>query len=188
MSDPVGNNAQLPRYRSVADSCFDTSMAHETIWANPDFALLEEFLRQFRRDYHTSPHDTSLTLVCPAWTDRRFWKLLRGARVLARYAAGSHIYTSPDWAALRMADGRYSMANLRTARGPANWDTLVIHFPRAHGRCNTVAALHPPHAAEDAAYRRALEDLPTLSGQPHNDLLILSAVPATIVPPLQPRR
>ena len=175
--NPVGGNAQLPRYYSEADSCYDRSFAHESVWANPDFAQLEKFLLKFRDDYHSSPYDTSLTLVCPAWAERRFWRLLKGGRLVAKYPAGSVIFSSPDWAALRQEDGRMSMENLRIARGPTLWDTLVIHFPRARGRCPGLAAADPQQAAADASRRDFIAALPTLSGHKHIDLLLLSEVP-----------
>ena len=184
--DPVGGNAQLPRYYSEADSCYEHDLAHEAVWANPDFAQLERFLLKFREDYHSSPHDTSLTLVCPAWTERRFWRLLKGGRLVAKYPAGSLLYSSPDWRALRREDGRFSMDNLRIARGPTAWDTLVIHFPRALGRCAAHAAPDPREAAADDAYRRLLAPMPTLSGRPHDDLLVLSYMPPTTLPAVQP--
>ena len=105
---------------------------------------------------------------------------------MARYPAGSVIYTSPDWVALRQADGRLSMDNLRIARGPTLWDTLVIHFPRARGRCADLTAADPQQVAADVAYRRLVATLPTLSGRPHIDMLLLSEVPSALVPPMQP--
>eukprot|EP00959_Pyramimonas_sp_CCMP1952_P011912 251261-Pyramimonas_sp.AAC.1 len=61
-ADPVGLNAQLPRYCSPVDSFFNRDLRGEHIFANPDFALIADFISHFKSEQQRSPHDTSLTL------------------------------------------------------------------------------------------------------------------------------
>ncbi|KAK3248443.1 hypothetical protein CYMTET_42095 [Cymbomonas tetramitiformis] len=55
-ADPVGTNAQVPRYCSVVDSFLDRDLAGEQVYANPDFELIREYLRHFLRCQRGSRH------------------------------------------------------------------------------------------------------------------------------------
>eukprot|EP00959_Pyramimonas_sp_CCMP1952_P339725 7114807-Pyramimonas_sp.AAC.1 len=46
-ADPVGLNAQLPCYCSPVDSFFDRDLRGEHIFANPDFALISDYILHF---------------------------------------------------------------------------------------------------------------------------------------------
>jgi hypothetical protein len=41
----------------------------------------------------------------PVWPDRCFWKLLKGARLVAYYPEGVPLFTSPDWRVLDSGGG-----------------------------------------------------------------------------------
>ena len=186
-SDPVGHNSQCPRFWSTVESCFEQRFAKERIWANPDFSLLESFLDKFRAEFAQSPYDTSLTLLVPVWFQRKFWRKLKGAKLLAFHPAGSKIFTSPHWERIRRGDNRFSMANHRVCRGPTEWDCAVVHFPSAvDPRCGPDAAQDPGQDPTHASPRRELHALPTLSGRPEHDVHLLPLMQTAPVPGVQP--
>ena len=47
-ADPVGLNAHLPRYCSPVDSFLDRDLRGEHIFANPDFALIADYISHFK--------------------------------------------------------------------------------------------------------------------------------------------
>ena len=187
-SDPVGHNAQCPRYYSPVDSCYDHSFAHERVWVNADFAQLEAILEKFRDDFRHSPYDTSLTAVVPVWANRRFWRKLKGGKLVAFHPKGSRIFTSPHWERLRRGRNIFSMGSQRVSRGPTAWDTAVVHFPSAWDPRYAGAGQGASEGPEDALRRQRIDALPTLSGRPERDLHLLSSLQPAPVPPLQPDR
>ena len=187
-SDPVGHNSQCARYWSVVDSCYDHSFTHESVWANSDFKQLEAILEKFRDDFRHSPYDTSLTLLVPCWGHRKFWRKLKGGKVVAYHPQGSHVFTSPHWERLRRGRNVFSMGAHRTSRGPTAWDVAVVHFPCAWDpRCGQDATPHSQTGESYAERRRRLDAMPTLSGRPEYDMHLLSQLSAPPLPPVQPR-
>ena len=132
-ADPVGNNAQLPRYCSVVDSVYDRDLAGEHFYANPDYEQIEAMLRHFLAAYHRAPETTSGTFVLPEWLSRPWWRLLRGAKVVARFPVGARLFTSPDWNSMQAHDGSYTYHPARVDRGPTRWPVLIVHYPTVLG-------------------------------------------------------
>jgi hypothetical protein len=91
----VGSNSYLARFRSVADSFLDNSVEGEHVYANPDFELILKYIVHFLEGQRKAPERTSETFVLPVWMWATFWKLLRGAKVLAYIPLGEHLFTSP---------------------------------------------------------------------------------------------
>ena len=138
-ADPAGQNAHVPRFCSAADSLLDRNLAGESVWANPDFSKLPEMLGHLRQQQASSPTDTSLLINVPEWPhvhkgstqQAPWWKYMRGGQVLARFPAGSHLYTSPDWQGLRRWDGSHEFGQARVYRGDTRWPVLIVAFPPA---------------------------------------------------------
>jgi hypothetical protein len=104
-ADAVGSNRQLNRYYSAVNSIFDHDLRGEHLYVNPDFDIIKEVLEHFQRSYLDPDYCTSGTFVLPVWPDRSFWKLLRGARLVAYYPEGVPLFTSPDWRGLDSGGG-----------------------------------------------------------------------------------
>ena len=173
-SDPVGSNRQLPRFCSAVNSLLRRRLEGEHLYCNPDFELIERVLRHFLEAYRRAEVATSGTFVLPVWADRSWWRLLRGARVVAYYPAGTPLFTSPDWRQLAVGQGQYSLVEDggRAYRGPTRWPVLVAHFPPvlAHrrGGAGAVGAARGGRAGGGR--------LPALRGEAASDLRMLSAV------------
>ena len=180
-ADVVGNNAQLHPFCSEVDSIFDRDLRGEHLWVNPAFSKIEAIVRHFLQAYRSSPHNTSGTFLLPEWTDRPFWRLTKGARLIARYPTGTRAFTSPDWHALGGArgNGEHSYGPQRVDRGVTRWPFVVIHFPCTVSRRSPAGGGHRHHAAHAARLRRP--DVPTLQGDAAADRLLLRGLPAGIV-------
>ena len=178
-SDPVGSNRQLPRFCSIVNSLLRQRLDGEHLYCNPDFELIERVLGHFLEAYRRAVVATSGTFVLPVWADRSWWRLLRGARVVAYYPAGTPLFTSPDWRQLAVGQGQYAMAGEggRAYRGPTRWPVVVVHFPPllAHRRGGAGAA------AAGRGGRAGGGRLPALRGEAASDLRMLSEVrPCTV--------
>ena len=97
--------AQLPRFCSEVDSVLLLDLRGEHLWVNPDFTIILVVLKHFRQAYQLSPHNTSGTCLLPEWLNYPFWRLTKGAVVIARYPRGTSAFTSPDWRALTGQSG-----------------------------------------------------------------------------------
>ena len=180
-ADVVGNNAQLHPYCSEVDSIFDRDLRGEHLWVNPAFTIIEAVLRHFLHAYRTSPHNTSGTFLLPEWTNYPFWRLTKGARLIARYPKGTRAFTSPDWHALGGArgTGEHTYGPQRVDRGVTRWPFVVIHFPCSVSRRSPAGGVrHDRHAAPNGQGR---PDVPTLRGDATTDKLLLRSLPPGIV-------
>ena len=179
-ADPLGSNRQLPRFCSVLNSVLQQRLVGEQLYCNPDFELIEQVLRHFLAEYRRAGVATSGTFVLPCWADRSWWRLLRGAKVVAYWPAGSALFTSPDWRGLAAGGGyRWDGSRPRVFRGPTRWPVLVAHYPPllAHrGR------LQGGGMGGARGGRAARAGLPTLRGDGAADLRLLSGLPRGPVP------
>ena len=179
-ADPLGSNRQLPRFCSVLNSVLLQRMVGEQLYCNPDFELIGQVLQHFLADYRRAGVATSGTFVLPCWTDRSWWRLLRGAKVVAYWPAGAALFTSPDWRGLE-ADGgyRWDGSRPRVFRGPTRWPVVVAHYPPllAHRGRPQGAGLGGARGG-----RAARAGLPTLQGDGAADLRLLSGLPRCPVP------
>ena len=87
-ADAVGSNMQLQRYYSAVNSICDHDLRGEHLYVNPGFGIIREVLEHFQRSYLDPDYCTSWTFVLPVWLARSFWKLLKGARLVAYYPEG----------------------------------------------------------------------------------------------------
>ena len=179
-ADVVGNNALVFPFCSEVDSLLDRDLRGEDLWLNPAFSKIKALLQHVRSAWQSSPHDTSATLLIPEWTTEPFWRLTKGARVIARYPKGTRAFTSPDWRALGGARGTGTLTYgpQRVDRGVTRWPFVVIHFP-----C-TVSRRSPERGGRDpvrAQARPRRPDLPVLLGDPTADKLRLRSLQAGLV-------
>jgi hypothetical protein len=180
-ADPLGSNRQLPRFCSAVNSVLQQRLVGEQLYCNPDFELIEEVLRHFLAEYRRADVATSGTFVLPCWMDRSWWRLLRGAKVVAYWPAGSALFTSPDWRGLEAGGGRYRWegSRPRVFRGPTRWPVLVAHYPPL------LAHRGRPQGAGLGGARGGLAaraGLPTLRGEAAADMRLLSGLPPCAVP------
>jgi hypothetical protein len=181
-ADIVGSNSYLARFRSVADSFLDHSVEGKHVYADPDFELILKCILHFLEGQRKAPERTSGTFVLPVWMWTTFWKLLRGAKVLAYIPLGEHLFTGPEW----RTGGVGAKPQGRVARGATRWGVVLIHFPpsvdcRYRGE---VAACHRECSQVDEAggqQPQRQRDLPTLRGDAHEDDLLLRGMRPTHV-------
>ena len=182
-ADPVGANRQLPRFCSAVNSIFDADLRGEQLYCNPDFELAEAVLRHFLEAYRTADVATSGTFVLPVWTDRRFWRLLRGAKVLDYHPAGTQLFTSPDWGQLQLTGGDFALGGQRrVVRGPTRWPVLIALFPPLLSHRRSAAGAQAGGVAPVGGRHAAGERLPTLRGEAQYDLGLLRGLRADYVP------
>ncbi|KAK3281431.1 hypothetical protein CYMTET_10781 [Cymbomonas tetramitiformis] len=177
-ADPVGTNAHLPRYCSEVDSFLVRSLAGEAVYANPDYALIREYLLHFLQCQRDSPYDTSGTFVVPVWDTYDWWYLVKGGRVLRYYPPDTELFTTPSWEQLANADGTYGFGSGRTFRGPTRWPVVVIHFPPllpARGSSRSAAGAVVP--GDGGPWR----GVPVLSGDAQRDRVLLSQMHPSVV-------
>jgi hypothetical protein len=164
----VGSNARCPRFCSVLEPFEARDVRGEHVWCNPDYAAVRVALEHFLSAYRAGDSVMSGTFVLPVWMDRDWWRLLRGARVVRAYPAGSDLFTSPDWRELRQPGGHHSFGGSRARRGPTRWPVVVVHFP-------------PPLAAGGVVPDVAR--CPVLRGSPARDAGVLRRAMSGVVSP-----
>jgi len=179
-ADAVGSNRQLHRYYSAVNSIFDHDLRGEHLYVNPDFDIIKEVLEHFQRSYLDPDYCTSGTFVLPVWPDRSFWKLLRGARLVAYYPEGVPLFTSPDWRGLDSGGGEYRFDSLtpRVHRGDTRWPVIVAHFPPLLAHRSVVGGTVEARGGGGKGIARAL---PVLHGDQGKDMRLLAGVQQCLV-------
>jgi hypothetical protein len=185
-ADAVGSNRQLQRYYSAVNSIFDHDLRGEHLYVNPDFDIIREVLEHFQESYGDPNYCTSGTFVLPVWPDRSFWKLLKGARVVAYYPSGVPLFTSPDWRGLDSGGGvyRFDSHRPRVHRGNTRWPVVVAHFPPllAHrSRSGGTDQGGRTGGLEAQGGKSGERALPVLQGDQARDLHLLSGMQACSV-------
>ena len=123
-ADPTGRNALCPVYYSAVDSFLKHDVAGKCIWGNPPFDKLQDIFSHFKACASTAPHTTSGVFVVPERTTERWWRCLKGFRVLRRFPAHTQLFTRP----VLQADGP---ALEREFARPAKWPVLLIYWDPA---------------------------------------------------------
>ena len=153
---------------------------HENAWCNTDFEILHAVLTHFRQDYAKSPETTSGTFVVPVWLDKKFWRKLKGSKLVALYSKGSQIFTAPPAGPLTRK------VKPRRDLGPTRWLTAVVHFPalgrRYTGGSTGEEARGREEAGGPASRHSFVGALPTLSGDSVIDFDLLRSVRPTQLP------
>ena len=183
-ADPVGANRRLPRFCSAVNSILDMDLRGEQLYCNPDFELAEAVLRHFLQAYRSADVATSGTFVLPVWPDRRFWRLLKGAKVLDYYPAGTQLFTSPDWRQLQLTGGDFALGGQRrVVRGPTRWPVLIAMFPPLLSHRRHAGGAAAAGGVALAGGRSAAGGLlPTLRGEAQHDLGLLRGLRAGPLP------
>ncbi len=115
-ADPTGLNAFCSRFWSGVDSCLEHDMAGLAVWCNSDWGLLREVLRHFKASATRRPFDTTGVFVVPERTRDGWWRETRGFRVLARFPAGSELFTRPAG----------TLTGQRVSERAAKWPVLLL--------------------------------------------------------------
>jgi hypothetical protein len=174
----------------MLNSVLDTDLRGEHLYINPDFDDIEGVLEWFLKCYRDPAFCTSGTFVLPVWADRSWWRLLKGASVIAYYGTGHPLFTSPDWRKLKLEGGEYAYGEgMRCFRGNTRWPVVVAHFPmlwmhRRGVQCGGVGGAHigaPPVDGGAVGARQGRRDdgvrevrRCTLQGRADRDLYGLS--------------
>ena len=118
MEHVSGKTSKAKLFCSRLNSVFNHDLTGLSLWCNPDFDYIREFLKHFLRCYNRNPAKTSLTLVVPAWFTKSFWALLRNFRLVDVIPEGTELFTSPDW----LKDEQM------ISKGPTRWTTIVLYL------------------------------------------------------------
>lgn len=91
--NPTGSNALVSRFHSPRDSFFNTtSLAHQHVWVNPPFNLIEPGLKHYLALKAKSPETTSGCFLVPRWPGATWNPLLQGMQVLTSYPIGFPLF------------------------------------------------------------------------------------------------
>jgi len=89
-----GTNAQLPVFCSPISPFEGTDLAGKSVYVNPPFARISEFLDHYLQCKQRAPASTGAVFVLPQWTDARWWPKLEqaGMKVVRRWPIGSSLF------------------------------------------------------------------------------------------------
>lgn len=128
--DATGANRLVNQFCSAEDSFLDRSLAGERIWANFPFRHMEQFLLHYHAQKESDPSIMGCFVV-PTWKRAPWWPLVENFKVLARYPAGTELFTAPG------------LAGVRRSRGPTRWPVEVLYDPNDTG-LGEIPVVRPP--------------------------------------------
>ena len=160
-----GISSKAPYFCSMANSVFHHNIQGLKIWCNPDFSLIESFIKFFLRAFDKD-NSTELTIVLPVWTTRPFWKILESFRLIDYIKTGAEIFQTMD------TEGRIR------GLGPTRWDIVVLYYGAKFQLHRHFKATRNPMLQPDDVKR-----IPSivklnymLTGDPVQDMSRLSAI------------
>ena len=112
-----GRSSKAPLFCSTVNSVFTHKLRGLTIWCNPAFSQIERFVKYSLAEFKYNSSSTSLVLVVPAWTNKRYWHLLQNFRLLDLIPSGTHLFQQPS-----VEDG------VLMDKGPTRWDTMILYY------------------------------------------------------------
>ena len=115
--DAEGRNSFCELFCSARDSFLHKDLAGQRVWANFPFKHLEEFLLRYFAQKEADPSIMGCFVV-PVWKSASWWPLVENLEVLARYPAGSELFTTP------VGDGS------RRSVGVTRWCVEVRYDPK----------------------------------------------------------
>jgi hypothetical protein len=93
--DPDGLNAHCPRFCSTAKSFLKEDVAGETVWMNPPFNQVSEFIKHYKKCKARAPRSTSAAMLLPQWQSAAWRPLLEGMHCVMVFPKGSLLFSSP---------------------------------------------------------------------------------------------
>ena len=118
-ADSEGRNAQADKFYHNQNSFLKANVEGENVWLNAPFRRAGSFIRHYLECKERAPAQTSAVIILPKWTNKSWWKLTEGFRVLKTYPAGTNLFTAPS----PQHDGT------RVDMGPTRWETVVFWDP-----------------------------------------------------------
>ena len=94
--DPSGLNAHCPKFCSPAQSFLQQDLAGETVWMNPPYSKIREFIKHYLACKSRAPTTTSAALLLPQWHSAAWRALLEGMVCVKVYPRGTHLFSAPD--------------------------------------------------------------------------------------------
>ena len=111
-----GSNAQCKNFCSPAKSFMNTDCKGQTIWMNPPFDRIDEFLGHYRTEKNKDPSIAGM-FILPKWEDAHWWSKVTGWSEVCTYEKGTDIFTAP--AEKGQLGGRRHL-------GPIRWPVVVL--------------------------------------------------------------
>lgn len=112
-----GSNAQCKKFCSPANSFLKAECNGETIWMNPPFDRIDEFLGHYRaqKNKHTS---IAGVLVWPRWEDAHWSSKTLGWTEVCTFRKGTLLFTAPP---------EKGQLGGRRHLGPTQWPVVVFY-------------------------------------------------------------
>ena len=173
-SDPLGTNSYLRRFCSRVDSYFDRNLTGESLFANPDYRLVSEYLQHFLRYWREAPETTSAVFILPVWESQPWWKYLKGAELLFWIERHSVLFTSPEWFAQSECERK---PKRRLFRGTTNWEVMCVCFPCAMNNRGGKAGGDVGDGGRASASWGARDSMLRLSGEAWRDIPRMHKLP-----------
>ena len=172
-ADPLGKNAHVHRFWSSLDSCLERSWSGLHVWCNPDFDMISEVVAHFKKSFAEDPTHTSVCFCVPVWFSQKYWRQLKGFRVLDYFPEGSDVFTSPDY---WRQNSESPYPDARVFRGGTKWGTVVLYHPPA--------TVHRDErrlgeSGQNTTSSGWLQGVPVLSGDQLRDTLLLREMSKT---------
>jgi hypothetical protein len=93
-SNDSGDNAMCTVFACPSDSFLDKNVCGHTVWINPPFAKISQFVRHYLTCKARSPQNTSACILIPAWPGKHR-RLLQGMELMHRYERGHVLFSAP---------------------------------------------------------------------------------------------
>ena len=108
-----GSNAHFEKFCSPSKSFLDTQVDGETLWLNPPFNRIDEFLDHYLVCKSRSPRTTSACLVLPDW--QAPWRdKVANMKIVKQFPKGSLLFDQPK-------------GKDRKRMGPTPWGVTIYY-------------------------------------------------------------
>ncbi len=147
-----GYNAQVNKFCSKTQDFFKTKLAGHTLWLNPPFDDIHNFLRHYLKEKNDNPTTTSAMIVLPRWTSAPWWHLTKGMQQVAEYKRGEHLFTAPG---ITPQDPRHDL-------GPTQWPVIVFWDPPRPTKKIETTVIEANHSVVSTTAESTPPDAPLL--------------------------
>jgi len=170
MDHVTGKTSIAPFFCSRINSVFNHRLDGSSIWCNPDFSKITQFVKFFLEAFSRDA-STALTLVVPVWLTYEFWPLLKSFRLVDYIPTGTHLFRTPDVLGIRNNGEPCDW-------GPTRWDVAVLYYGAQFQIHRMYKALEKSPLTKDERERitKVVKLNYTLTGVPDSDALRFSTL------------
>ena len=92
-SDDQGLVAQTKEYFCPKRSFLGADVSGQTVWLNPPFDQMQEFLTHLVKCRDMAPSSTQALVVVPKWVQEPWYQMLKDFTLLHEYPSGTELFT-----------------------------------------------------------------------------------------------